>query len=101
AASKALPSTLEQLIADRLNELPAEEHRVIAWLAVGGGPLSAGERDALMECEAEETVARLCARGLCDAQADSVDLRHPLVRDVAYLGVGAIESSPMHSRLGA
>jgi eukaryotic-like serine/threonine-protein kinase len=100
AASKALPSTLEQLIADRLNELPAEEHRVIAWLAVAGGPLSAAELDALMECEAEETVARLCARGLCDAQADSVDLRHPLVRDVAYLGVEEIERCQMHCRLG-
>jgi len=100
AASKALPSTLEQLIADRLHELPAEEHRVIAWLAVAGGPLSAVELDALMEAEAEETVARLCARGLCDAQADSVDLRHPLVRDVAYLGVDEVDRSQMHCRLG-
>jgi len=100
SAAQTLPSTLEQLIADRLNELPAEEHRVIAWLAVAGGPLSAAELDALMECEAEETVARLCARGLCDAQADSVDLRHPLVRDVAYLGVEEIERCQMHCRLG-
>jgi len=100
AAAKALPSTLEQLIADRLNELPAEEHRVIAWLAVAGGPLSAHELDALMECESEETVARLCARGFCDAQADSVDLRHPLVRDVAYLGVEEVERCQMHCRLG-
>ncbi|MEY2932123.1 MAG: hypothetical protein RL033_2872 [Pseudomonadota bacterium] len=100
ASSKSLPSTLEQLIADRLNELPVEEHRVIAWLAVAGGPLSSSELDALMECEAEETVARLCARGLCDAHADSVDLRHPLVRDVAYLGVEESERGSMHCRLG-
>src|SRR5690606_27958362 len=31
-----LPSTLEQLIADRLNELPAEEHNIVDWLAVAG-----------------------------------------------------------------
>lgn len=100
APSKALPSTLEQLIADRLGELPAEEHRVIDWLSVAGGPLSAAELDVLMEVEAEETVARLCARGLCDAQADSVDLRHPLVRDVAYLAIDETERSQMHCRLG-
>ena len=34
-----LPSTLEQLLADRIQELPAEEHAVVDWLAIAGGPL--------------------------------------------------------------
>src|ERR1700684_3785339 len=32
-----LPSTLEQLLADRLHELPREEHAVVDWLAIAGG----------------------------------------------------------------
>ena len=100
ATAQSLPSTLEQLIADRLNELPPEEHRIIAWLSVAGGPLAVSELDALVGPEAEEAVARLCARGLCDARADAVDLRHPLTRDVAYLGLDDVERQQMHCRLG-
>ncbi len=96
----ALPSTLEQLIADRLNELPPEEHRVLAWLAVAGGPLPVSELDVLFGPEAEEAVARLCARGLCDARADAVDLRHPLTRDVAYLELDDDDRQRMHCLLG-
>ncbi len=98
--AQSLPSTLEQLIADRLNELPPEEHRIIAWLAVAGGPLGVSELDTLVGPEAEEAVARLCARGLCDARADAVDLRHPLTRDVAYLGLEEGERQQMHCALG-
>jgi serine/threonine protein kinase/tetratricopeptide (TPR) repeat protein len=100
ATAQSLPSTLEQLIADRLNELPPEEHRIIAWLAVAGGPLAVSELDALVGPEAEEAVARLCARGLCDARVDAVDLRHPLTRDVAYLGLDDSERQQMHCTLG-
>src|SRR6185295_1929886 len=100
STASSLPSTLEQLIADRLNELPPEEHRIIAWLSVAGGPLAVSELDALVGPEAEEAVARLCARGLCDARADAVDLRHPLTRDVAYLGLDDAERQQMHCRLG-
>ncbi|MEY4545252.1 MAG: hypothetical protein RL685_1447 [Pseudomonadota bacterium] len=100
STAQSLPSTLEQLIADRLNELPPEEHRIIAWLSVAGGPLAVSELDALVGPEAEEAVARLCARGLCDARADAVDLRHPLTRDVAYLGLDDLERQQMHCRLG-
>lgn len=98
--AQSLPSTLEQLIADRLNELPPEEHRIIAWLSVAGGPLAVSELDGLVGPEAEEAVARLCARGLCDARADAVDLRHPLTRDVAYLGLEDTERQQMHCVLG-
>jgi predicted ATPase len=61
-----LPSTLEQLIADRLNELPDEEHTVIDWLSVAGGPMSLKDLDAVSETENAEAVMRLCARGCCD-----------------------------------
>ena len=45
ATAQSLPSTLEQLIADRLNELPPEEHGIVDWLAVAGGPLAVAELD--------------------------------------------------------
>ncbi len=99
-AAMPLPSTLEQLIADRLTELPAEEHVIVDWLAVSGGPLKMQALEALTEEECEEAVARLCARGLCDSTDDSVDVRHPLTRDVAYMSLDKTDLARMHLRLG-
>jgi len=99
-ASPALPSTLEQLIADRLAELPPEEQDIIEWLAVAGGPLDQSDLDQLHGSSAEEPVIRLCARGLCDTKGDSVDVRHPLARDVAYRGLDRVSRERMHKRLG-
>ncbi|HTM44372.1 MAG TPA: tetratricopeptide repeat protein, partial [Polyangiaceae bacterium] len=92
-----LPSTLEQLIADRLNELPLPERTIIEWLAVAGAPLSLSDLRALSEIEIEEHVARLCARGLCDAREEFVEVRHPLSRDVAYLALERGERARMHN----
>ncbi len=95
-----LPSTLEQLIADRLNELPAEEHAVVLWLAVTGGPLAVVDLRALGVADPEEAVVRLCARGLCDDRGDVVDVRHPLTRDVAYMAIEPSDREVMHRKLG-
>ena len=96
----ALPSTLEQLIADRLNELPPEEQEVVEWLAVAGGPLSLEDLTTLRGMPTEEAVIRLCARGLCDTKNDSVDVRYPLTRDVAYRALERGQRSRMHRALG-
>jgi len=98
--AQPLPSTLEQLIADRLQELPALEHSVVDWLAVAGGPLSANDIVALGSFPNEEPLARLFARGLCDKKGDDVDFRHPLMRDVAYLALDPHERGRMHRKLG-
>jgi serine/threonine protein kinase/tetratricopeptide (TPR) repeat protein len=95
----ALPSTLEQLIADRLNELPPAERGIVDWLAVAGGPLALRDLSVLAS-DAEEHVARLCARGLCDTKDHVVDVRHPLSRDVAYLALSRPERARMHNALG-
>jgi len=95
-----LPSTLEQLIADRLNELPPEEHAVLDWLAVAGGPLAIHDLDAASGRENEEAVTRLCARGLCDIKSELVDVRHPLSRDVAYRALERRQRMRMHRDLG-
>jgi serine/threonine protein kinase/tetratricopeptide (TPR) repeat protein len=98
-AAQALPSTLEQLIADRLNELPPAERAIVDWLAVAGGPLALRDL-AVLAPEAEEHVARLCARGLCDTKDHVVDVRHPLSRDVAYLALSRPERARMHNAVG-
>src|SRR6185437_7176503 len=84
---QGLPQTLEQLLGDRVRELPAEEHAIVDWLAIAGGPLVAADLIKLMRDQGEEALVRLCARGLCDRKGESVDFRHPLTRDVAYLAL--------------
>jgi serine/threonine protein kinase/tetratricopeptide (TPR) repeat protein len=95
-----LPSTLEQLIADRLNELPAAEQGVVEWLAVAGGPLSMDDLLALEGPEADDAVMRLCARGLCEQKGELSDVRHPLTRDVAYRALDRRRRVRMHRKLG-
>lgn len=99
-----LPSTLEQLLADRLLELPGSERVIVDWLAIAGGPLGSADLaklDARGErSESEDGVIRLCARGLCDRKGDVLDFRHPLTRDVAYASLDATTRSRMHRALG-
>ena len=99
-ASLSLPSTLEQLIADRLNELPPEEQAVIEWLAVAGGPLGLADLRLISGEDPAGAVARLAARGLCELRADTIDVRHPLTRDVAYRALDRRRRVRMHRALG-
>ncbi len=100
AGFRELPSTLEQLLGDRLHELPPEEHAIIHWLAIAGGPLPVVDVIKLTGAQADEAVVRLCARGLCDRKGELVDFRHPLTRDVAYAELGPEDRSRMHRTLG-
>jgi eukaryotic-like serine/threonine-protein kinase len=99
-AGTSLPSTLEQLVADRLAELPEEELTVVGWLATAGGPLSTHELETLLRATGGDAVMRLCARGLCDRKGDSIDFRHLLTRDVAYAALGGVTRARMHHALG-
>jgi serine/threonine protein kinase/tetratricopeptide (TPR) repeat protein len=95
-----LPSTLEQLLSDRLRELPTEEHVVVDWLSIAGGPLAMSDLEKLAPKIHEDAVVRLCARGLCDRKGDNVDFRHPLTRDVAYSTMATEDRIQMHRALG-
>ncbi|MBL8716105.1 MAG: protein kinase [Myxococcales bacterium] len=105
AGQMPLPSTLEQLLAERLHELPSDEKLVAQWVAVAGGPL---EVSVLRDLGAEaggpdvvdEAIGRLCARGICDRKGDTIDLRHPVARDVAYMTIEPAARSGMHRQLG-
>ncbi|MEO7330286.1 MAG: protein kinase, partial [Minicystis sp.] len=98
--AEALPSTLEQLIGDRLRELPSAEHDVVDWLAVAGGPLQKDTLLSLTRLADDEAITRLCARGLCDRKGSAIDFRHPLARDVAYLALDPANRARMHRLLG-
>jgi serine/threonine protein kinase/tetratricopeptide (TPR) repeat protein len=100
AGFSALPSTLEQLLGDRIRELPPAEHRVVDWLAIAGGPLAAADVVKLMAAGNDEAIVRLCARGLCDRKGELVDFRHPITREVAYGALDADERVRMHRSLG-
>jgi len=100
AGFSALPSTLEQLLGDRIRELPIEEHAVVDWLAIAGGPLAVGDVLKLTDAPDDEAVVRLCARGLCDRKGELVDFRHPLTRDVAYAELDPEARVRMHRNLG-
>jgi serine/threonine protein kinase/tetratricopeptide (TPR) repeat protein len=100
AGFKALPSTLEQLLGDRIRELPAEEHAVVDWLAIAGGPLSLADVQHLTAKDDEEAIVRLCARGLCDRKGEQIDFRHPLMRDVSYVELLPEDRAAMHRALG-
>ena len=99
-----LPSTLEQLLADRIAELPGSERVIVDWLAIAGGPLGLSDiaklntRSSLRA--SEDAIMRLCARGLCDRKAEVLDFRHPLTRDVAYATLDTTTRSRMHRALG-
>lgn len=95
-----LPSTLEQLLGDRIRELPTEEHAVVDWLAIAGGPLSIEDILTLRHSLDNEAIVRLCARGLCDRKGALVDFRHPLTRDVAYAALEPQNRVRMHRELG-
>jgi eukaryotic-like serine/threonine-protein kinase len=99
-SSLGLPSTLEQLLGDRLHELPAEEHAIVDWLAIAGGPLAQPDLVKLTHAESDDAIMRLCARGLCDRKGESIDFRHPLTRDVAYVALDPTDRVQMHRALG-
>ncbi|HEY8079089.1 MAG TPA: AAA family ATPase, partial [Labilithrix sp.] len=100
----SLPSTLEQLLADRIQELPGPEHVIVDWLAIAGGPLGLADLGRLNQRAglrvASDAIERLCSRGLCDRKNDVLDFRHPLTRDVAYASLDATTRARMHRTLG-
>jgi eukaryotic-like serine/threonine-protein kinase len=95
-----LPSTLEQLIGDRLDELPGEEQLIVEWLAVAGGALKVADLREILGPQVDEAATRLCARGLCDLRDDAVDVRHPVARDVAYASIDPAARVAMHRTVG-
>ncbi len=100
-ASDALPSTLEQLLGDRLRELPGRGARG-RRLARDRGRASAdrGRPEALRAGGRRGDRAPLRARSLRPQGRAQVDFRHPLTRDVAYAALRPEDRVRMHRELG-
>jgi predicted ATPase len=96
----ALPSTLEQLIADRLTELSDAEQELLDWIAVAGAPLRTEDLRQLHGDQTDQILARLGARGITTVHEGAVDVQHPLTRDVAYRSIGPEKRIELHRGLG-
>lgn len=95
-----LPTTVEQLLADRLTELGDEEQRLLEWIAVAAGPLSESDLEALYGLDADDVLKQLLARGILEHRGEFVDVKHPLIRDVAYRSIGRERRQELHRALG-
>lgn len=100
AGHHALPETLEQLLGDRVAELPADERHIVDILAVNSGPMTLEAISSLARTGAQEALGRVCARGLGDQRGHLYDFRHPLMRDVVYASLDARTRRRMHEDLG-
>lgn len=96
----SLPSTLEQLIADRLTELTEREERLLDWIAVAGGPIPITDLTQLFGDETQEVLSRLGARGITEVSEGKADVKHPLTRDVAYRSIAQEKRRSLHRGLG-
>ncbi|MEM9191840.1 MAG: protein kinase [Myxococcota bacterium] len=106
----ALPTTLEGVIAARLDELPDIERRAVRWVAVAGG----GYDEQLLSDVAGEPLAdalrSALLRGLLSRQSHQPSRGQPssgfwfpsaVIRHVAYETTDAAERVRMHRRIGA
>jgi len=102
SALEGVPTTVETLLASRLDRLPAEEREVLERAAVVGRDFwpsavaELSERDVAAELEA------LAARGLVRPSRSARDLlrfHHVLIRDVAYTGITKERRSGLHERV--
>jgi eukaryotic-like serine/threonine-protein kinase len=103
----SLPQTLEQLLADRIHQLPREERVLSDWLAVAGGQLTRKDLLSLSTVLTEGPLLRLVDRGICElrltpanlSDLELVSFRHPLIRDVVYGLLSERERRGMHGEV--
>lgn len=96
----SLPTTLEQLIADRLTEISGEEQALLDWIAVAGGPIKVTDLVLLAGDSAEGALARLGERGLVEVSGGIADAKHPLTRDIAYRSMDGEVRRRLHRSIG-
>jgi len=95
------PSTLEALLASRLDRLDPRELGVLRRAAVIGRSFSPAELDDLApETDTERHLARLTERGLVDPLDDRFRFHHILVRDVTYRSIPKAERWELHELAG-
>ncbi len=96
-AAFALPTTLEDVIAARLGELPEQERHALRWLAVTGPGLRPHELRTLTGEELDAEIAALEERGLVQRRAaGGLFFPSAVVRHVAYESIDSTDRVRMH-----
>ena len=94
----ALPTSLEGLIASRLDELPGLERRVVRWLAVMGPGHDADVVAELVGDDVRSALAFLEERGLVARHGRTHGLSSAVIRRVAYDTTDEADRVRMHHR---
>jgi serine/threonine protein kinase/tetratricopeptide (TPR) repeat protein len=98
----ALPTTLEDVIAARITELPDAERLALRWLAVAGPGMREAEVSKISGGPLEDAISSLEARGLLVKKAGGVlGFSSAVVRHVAYESIDAGDRARMHRRVGS
>ncbi|UJR84451.1 serine/threonine-protein kinase PknK [Sandaracinus amylolyticus] len=101
-APLALPTSLEDVIAARITELPDRERIALRWLSVVGPGLREGEISRVAGMPIDDAIASLEARGLVLRKAGGVlAFSSAVVRHVAYESIEPGDRARMHRRVGA
>ncbi len=98
-ASIQLPTTLEGVIASRLDELPEIQRRALRWLALAGGGLRTAELSTLAGTSLEAPLAELKSRGFISMRGESLGFASAVVRHVAYEATDVQDRVSMHRRV--
>jgi len=93
----ALPATLEDVIAERLDELPEGPRQVSRWLSVLGSDANSTDLSELAERPVDADIAELCDRGLLSVRSEGgVAFVSGVVRQVVYEGSDPADRVRMH-----
>ncbi|MCU0671945.1 MAG: protein kinase [Myxococcota bacterium] len=96
----ALPTTLEGVVAARLDELGDRERQTLRWLAVAGSGLKVDDLTTLMGVDTTEALVTLEKRGLVHVgEGGGFAFPNAVVRQVAYEATDLDDRSRIHRRI--
>jgi len=99
-SSIQLPTTLEGVIASRLDELSETERHALRWLSVAGAGLRTEDLSSLTGTDLGATLEELEDRGLIEARpGGSFSFPSAVVRQVAYEATDMEDRVRMHRRV--
>lgn len=95
-----LPTTLEGVVAARLDELSEPERLAVRWLSVAGAGLRIDDVSRLTGADAHKLVEELTARGLfLERAGGALAFASAVVRQVAYEATDIEDRMRMHRRI--
>lgn len=101
-ATLALPTTLEDVIAARIAELPHRERAALRWLSVSGPGLRASDLAKIAGQSLDDALASLEGRGILHRRAGgALSFSSAVIRHVAYESTDHSDRTRMHRRIGA